>query len=178
MIIPDNDLRLKQVCKPFNFDTGYTMEDGSILSAEKLFYLLKEQMIANKGVGLSACQIGIMTRAFVIGNFTDPDSVISVFNPRIVNMGTDEIVYEEGCISYPGLFLKIKRASEFEVRFSGWDGTAGTTMFKGYTARVFLHELDHLDGITFQRRANRFHLEQGLTQKRKYDRIIKSRLTA
>ena len=171
MIIPGDDPRLKQVCKSFNFDVGYTMEDGSILSAEKLFYLLKEQMIANKGVGLSACQIGIMTRAFVIGNFTDPDSVISVFNPRIVTMHEETVVYEEGCISYPGLFMKVKRPKEFEVRFSGWDGVAGTTMFKGYTARVFLHELDHLDGITFQSKASRFHLEQATNQLKKMNRI-------
>ena len=171
MIIPGDDPRLKQVCKPFNFDVGYTMEDGSILSAEKLFYLLKEQMIANRGVGLSACQIGIMTRAFVIGNFTDPDSVISVFNPRIVTMDSETVVYEEGCISYPGLFMKVKRPKEFEVRFSGWDGITGTTMFKGYTTRVFLHELDHLDGITFQSRASRFHLEQATNQMKKMNRI-------
>ena len=171
MIIPGDDPRLKQVCKPFNFDVGYTMEDGSILSAEKLFYLLKEQMIANRGVGLSACQIGIMTRAFVIGNFTDPDSVISVFNPRIVTMHEETVVYEEGCMSDPGLFIKVKRPKEFEVRFSGWDGVAGTTMFKGYTARVFLHELDHLDGITFQSKASRFHLEQATNQLKKMNRI-------
>jgi peptide deformylase len=114
-----------------------------------------------------------MTRAFVIGNFTDPDSVISVFNPRIVTMGTETVVHEEGCISYPGLFLKIKRPSEFEVRFSGWDGATGTTMFKGYTARVFLHELDHLDGITFQSKASRFHLEQATNQLKKMNRIKK-----
>ena len=175
MIIPGDDPRLKQVCKPFNFDVGYTMEDGSILSAEKLFYLLKEQMIANKGVGLSACQIGIMTRAFVIGNFSDPDSVISVFNPRIVTADKESVVYEEGCISYPGLFMKIKRPKEIETRFFGWDGIAGTMKFRGYSARTFLHELDHLDGITFHKRATRFHIEQGTNQLKKMNRIIKSR---
>ena len=178
MIIPGDDPRLKQLCPPFNFDTGYQMEDGSILSAEKLFYMLKEQMIANKGVGLSACQIGIMTRAFVIGNFTDPDSVIAIFNPRIVTFDKEDVVYEEGCISYPGLFMKIKRPKEIETRFFGWDGIAGTLKFKGYSARTFLHELDHLDGITFHKRANRYHLEQGLTQKKRFDRMIKDRLTS
>ena len=90
-----------------------------------------------------------MVRAFVIGNPDDPASIIGVFNPLIVNYDEETVVYEEGCVSYPGLFIKIKRPRSIRVRYRGWNGEAGTSKFEGYTARVFQHEYDHLQGVLF-----------------------------
>jgi peptide deformylase len=111
-----------------------------------------------------------MTRAFVIGNFSDPASIIGVFNPIILDYDEETVVYEEGCISFPGLFIKVKRPRGIRVRYRGWDGNAGSTRYEGFTARVFQHEYDHLNGITFQQRANRFHLEQAKKFKEKVDK--------
>ena len=171
-LLKGNDPLLKETCPEFNFETGYTMEDGTVIMGKQLYELLRDKMIENKGVGLSACQLGIMTRVFVIGNPSDPDSVIGVFNPRIVDYDEETVSYEEGCLSYPGLFVKIKRPRGIRVRYRGWDGEAGTTRYEGYTARVFQHEYDHLNGITFHSRANRFHLEQALNFKKKADKRI------
>ena len=169
-LIKGSDPRLKEMCPEFNFETGVTLDDGTVLKAKELYELLRDKMIEHKGVGLSACQLGIMTRVFVIGSPTDPASVIGVFNPLIVDYDEQTVVYEEGCISYPGMFIKIKRPRGIRARYRGWDGEIGTARYEGYTARVFQHEYDHLNGITFQSRANRYHLEQARNNKSKMDK--------
>ena len=173
-LLKGNDPLLKQVCPEFDFENGYFVETGVSMDAKDLYELLRDEMIRHKGVGLSAPQLGIMVRAFVIGNPSDPASIIGVFNPLITDYDEEQVVYEEGCVSYPGLFIKIKRPRSIRVRYRGWDGEAGTSKFDGYTARVFQHEYDHLNGITFQSRANRYHLDQARNFKAKADRKMKS----
>jgi len=134
----------------------------------ELFQNLKETMIANRGVGLAAPQCGIPYSVFVMGNPDDPDSVFSVFNPKIVDEASKDIVLgEEGCLSYPNLFVKVKRPKSIKARFSGHDGNVGTLKLDGWTARIFQHEFDHLYGITFQKRASKFHLDQAKNKQKK-----------
>jgi len=165
---------VKQICPEFDFETGYTMEDGTVLQAKELYELLRDKLVEHKGVGLSAPQLGIMTRVFVIGNPDVPSEIIGVFNPMIVDYDEETVVYEEGCVSYPGLFIKIKRPRGIRVRYRGWNGEAGTTRYEGYTARVFQHEYDHLNGITYQTRANRYHLDQARNFKNRMEKKLKS----
>jgi peptide deformylase len=173
-LVKGNDDCLKQACSEFDFEHGYLMEDGTVLHAKELFELLRDKMIEHKGVGLAAPQLGIMTRAFVIGNPASPSDIIGVFNPLILEYDEDKVVYEEGCVSYQGLFIKIKRPRGIRVRYRGWNGEADTVRYEGYTARVFQHEYDHLAGITYQTRANRYHLDQAKNFKAKADRKLKS----
>ena len=173
-LINNKDPRVKQICPEFDFETGYTMEDGTVLQAKELYELLRDKLVEHKGVGLSAPQLGIMTRVFVIGNPDVPSEIIGVFNPMIVDYDEETVVYEEGCVSYPGLFIKIKRPRGIRVRYRGWNGEAGTTRYEGYTARVFQHEYDHLNGITYQTRANRYHLDQARNFKAKADRRLEN----
>jgi peptide deformylase len=122
----------------------------------QLYNDLGETMIENDGMGLSANQIGVRARAFVIR----AEEIIGVFNPKIVYT-SDELIYlEEGCLSYPNLFVKIKRPKFIRVRFTHPDGVTETRKFDGLTARAFQHELDHLDGVLFTKRANGIHLAQ------------------
>ena len=173
-LIKGTDPRLKQTCPEFNFETGYMMEDGTVLQAKQLYELLRDTLVKHRGVGLSAPQLGIMARVFVIGNPDEPSEIIGAFNPMIVDYDEETVVYEEGCVSYPGLFIKIKRPRGIRARYRGWDGEVGTTRYEGYTARVFQHEYDHLNGITFQQKANRFHLEQAQKFKSKAEKKLKS----
>lgn len=127
-----------------------------IMNPIDLYQDLAETMIENNGIGLSANQIGIRTRAFVMR----AEEVIGVINPKIVSV-SDELVYlEEGCLSYPNLFVKIKRPRFIRARFTHPDGKTETRKFDGMTARCFQHELDHLNGITYTKRANGIHLAQ------------------
>jgi peptide deformylase len=173
-LIKGTDPRLKETCPEFNFETGYMMEDGTVLQAKQLYELLRDTLVKHRGVGLSAPQLGIMARVFVIGNPDEPSEIIGVFNPMIVDYDEETVVYEEGCVSYPGLFIKIKRPRGIRARYRGWDGEVGTTRYEGYTARVFQHEYDHLNGITFQQKANRYHLDQAQKFKSKAEKKLKS----
>lgn len=124
---------------------------------------LAETMIANKGLGLSANQVGIPYRVCCItGN-----PIRVMFNPKIVSQSDEQVVMEEGCLSFPGLFIKVKRPATVRVRYTQANGQTITEEFAGLTARVVLHEIDHLDGITFIQRANKFHLEQAKKKRKK-----------
>jgi len=134
----------------------------------ELFENLKETMIAKRGVGLAAPQVGIPYAVFVMGNPDDPDSVFSVFNPRIVDETSKDIVLgEEGCLSFPNLYVKVKRPKSIKARFSGHDGNVGTLTLDNWSARIFQHEFDHLYGITFHKRASKFHLDQAKNKLKK-----------
>lgn len=123
---------------------------------------LAETMLHNNGIGLSANQCGLPHRVFIMYS----DELIPCFNPRIVDMSTETVVMEEGCLTYPDLFVKIKRARRIKVRYTEPNGQTVTRVFEGMTARVFQHEMDHLDGVNYQQRANKLHLEQARKKKK------------
>jgi peptide deformylase len=92
------------------------------------------------------------------------------FNPRIVIPGDEQVTLEEACLTFPELYVKVKRAKTIKVRFQGPDGEVYTKTFSGLSARVFQHELDHLDGIVYYSRANVYHREQAF---KKWKRKLK-----
>ena len=165
------DSSLKQSCPDFDFETGYTLSNGDHVGGLGLFDILRAAMCENRGVGLSASQIGIMTRAFVIGNPSDPDNVIAVFNPRIVDTSPEIETYEEGCLSFPGLYLKIKRPVGIRARYTNQHNVTDTMKFTGFTARIFQHEYDHLNGILYTNRATSYHLALAQKQLRSLDKL-------
>jgi peptide deformylase len=140
---------LREVMPTFDFK-------NPVIDPIQLYTDLAETMREYDGMGLSANQIGVRTRAFVMR----AEEIIGVFNPRVVDASTETVILEEGCLSYANLFVKIKRPKSIKVRFTTPDGETATKTFTGMTARVFLHELDHLDGIAHTSRANTYHLEQ------------------
>lgn len=122
----------------------------------ELYNDLAETMRENEGLGLAAPQVGLPYRAFVMR----AENIIGVFNPRIVDVSSEMVYLEEGCLSYPNLWVKIKRPKKIKVRYTNPNGETETRVFDGMSARVFQHELDHLDGILHVKRANRIHLDQ------------------
>jgi len=164
-LVKDNDPILSQPAQRFDFD-------NPPMDPTELYENLRDTMIANRGLGLAAPQIGIPYQVFVIGNPNDPDSIFSVFNPKIVDEA-NPVVMEEGCLTYPGLFVKIKRSHDIRARFSGHDGKVDTMPMTGYTARAFLHEYDHLQGVTFVKKASKLQLDRAKKQKVKLDRMRK-----
>jgi peptide deformylase len=104
-----------------------------------------ETMEANKGLGLAAPQVGESLYFFII----DIEGHKFVFiNPEIIKKEGKE-TFEEGCLSFPRLFINIKRAKKIELKFQNTEGQEKTIKANGLLARVILHELDHLEGILF-----------------------------
>jgi peptide deformylase len=77
------------------------------------------------------------------------DQYVAFFNPRITSHSKDSVEMEEGCLSFMDLFLKIKRYGEVFVEYEDYTGTTKTAHYTGLTARVFQHELDHMNGIVY-----------------------------
>lgn len=128
-----------------------------------------ETMKHNKGIGLSANQCGLPYRVFVLWS-AEP---LACFNPRVIDQKNEFVALDEGCLSYPHLYLKIKRPSAVKVRYQDAFGETHTTTFTGMTARGFLHEMDHLDGIAFTKRASSVHLNRALNQRKQLERQLK-----
>lgn len=130
---------------------------------------LIETMVANKGLGLAANQCGLPYRAFVLWS----EQPFVVFNPRIVDQSSEFIQLEEGCLTFPHLFVKIKRPKIIKVRYEDAQGETHTEKFIGMTARGFLHEMDHLDGIIYQKRASVPQLNKAMNQRKILERRLK-----
>ena len=97
------------------------------------------------GLGLSANQCGVSERMFVIG--TDEIQVVCI-NPKVTAHGP-MVKDKEGCLSFPGLFLNVDRPHWIEVEFTDEFGEVKAARLEGLSARCFLHELDHLNGIRY-----------------------------
>jgi len=127
---------------------------------------LIETMVHNKGLGLSANQCGLPYRVFVL--WSNPTKVM--FNPVIADVSTEEVTLEEGCLTYPNLFVKIKRPKLVRVRYMDSYGDAHTDKFTGISARCVLHEVEHMNGEVYLSKANKFHYDQAMRQRKKYKR--------
>ena len=121
-------------------------------------------MYDENGLGVAANQVGVPYRIFAMRG--SPENFVC-FNPKIVQYGEMEVVLEEGCLSYPGLVVKVKRPQHIRVRFNTPNGEVLTKQFTGMTARVFQHEYDYLDGIRFYDKANKFHRDKAMKEWKK-----------
>ena len=116
-------------------------------NAAKLAADMLEIMLAGKGIGLAAPQVGILKRLFVVQLTDDIPRVF--FNPKIVGQSEETTKYEEGCLSLPGIYADVVRP--VAIRIHAWNekGKSFTLDADGLLSRVIQHELDHLYGIMF-----------------------------
>ena len=106
-----------------------------------------ETMYDEVGIGLAAPQVGVSLRLMVVGD-DKSGAARALVNPVIAESG-GEVTAEEGCLSLPGIFAPVTRAEWVRLEAQDLDGTPVSIRAKGLTARVFQHEMDHLDGVLF-----------------------------
>jgi len=107
-----------------------------------------ETMYVGDGVGLAANQVGVGKRIFVANPTGEKGKELIVINPRIVNKsGKEKLV--EGCLSLPGLSAEVKRFKRLVVKVQDMEGRENLIHAEGLLARIFQHEIDHLDGLLF-----------------------------
>ena len=122
------------------------------LDRHHLSRVLIDNMIHYNGIGISANQIGIWERAFAMVRDLEHNEVMVCFNPRIVKSYAEEVEMEEGCLSYPELFLKVKRPDRIVVKYEDVEKKTHKMKLQGLASRVFQHEYDHMEGIDFTQR--------------------------
>ena len=149
-------------------------ECSSDLEREKVESQLIDSMKHYQGIGLSANQVGIMERVFVMYSDVKKGEIISCFNPKIITQSDTEIVIEEGCLSYPGLWLKVKRPDGIEVEYEDKNGELQSKAMFGLECRIFLHEYDHMEGTDFTKKVSKIKLDRA--KKRQSKMLKKSKL--
>jgi peptide deformylase len=107
-----------------------------------------ETMYADNGMGLAANQVGINKRIFVMDDSEKMDQPLCYINPEVVE-ARGEVELTEGCLSFPGVYVKIIRPDYVKVKALDRNGKEFYKESVGYGAHCILHEIDHLDGITF-----------------------------
>lgn len=107
-----------------------------------------ETMHKYDGVGLAAVQVGILKRIIVIDIYDEKTPIVKLINPVLVKQKGEREV-EEGCLSFPNKFAKVKRPNEVVVEGLNENGDKVKIKATGLLAQALCHEINHLDGITF-----------------------------
>ncbi|SDR17965.1 peptide deformylase [Pseudovibrio sp. Tun.PSC04-5.I4] len=144
--IPEQCLR--EVCAPIE-----DINDETLKLADDML----QTMYDAPGIGLAASQIGVLKRMFVLDvaerESEEDESVerepMVFINPKITWSSEETSVYQEGCLSIPGVYEDVERPSQVRVSFLGRDGKQQEIKASGLLATCVQHELDHLDGILF-----------------------------
>ena len=133
--------------------------------AEDLFVAMKQF----GGIGLSANQVGLPYRMFVMGGHQDMEDgkARACWNPEILEFSEETIQLSEGCLTYPLMFLKITRPKSIKVKYTDNDGKEWTEDLEGMPSRVFQHEFDHMNGTDFTKLVSKFKLDRAKDKLRK-----------
>ena len=119
---------------------------------KKLIAEMTATLRAHEGLGLAAPQVGQNLRLFIA---EIEHELFVLINPKIKKLSGEEVVMEEGCLSFPGKFLPVKRFEKAKVVALDTNGKKQIIRAKGLLARVLQHEVDHLDGVLFVDRAEK-----------------------
>ena len=173
-LIPPNDPRLLMQIAPFMDDT---LEHFGFQDRKSLSKVMHGNMVKYGGLGLSANQIGLPFRMFVMGGHpqVEEGKVRYVFNPLINDVSPESIVMKEGCLSFPFLFLGIKRPKWVNVRYTDENGEEIEETLHGMPARMFQHENEHMNGYVFTDLVSKLKLERAEISKKKMIKEIKKR---
>lgn len=155
-LLPEGHPQLLDVSDEWDFAI-----DGS---PEELIRNMAKFMTDTGGVGLAAPQIGVKKRIFIMGNFV---KLVVCINPKIISLSDERESDLEGCLSFPDLFMKVKRPANAIVNYYTVSGELVEREVTGMEARVFLHEYDHLLGVTFDQRVGNLSYQMAKEKRRK-----------
>jgi peptide deformylase len=162
------DPRLEQAVDPFDYNTTDPVSTS---------WAMTGLMLGSGGVGLAANQVGLNSSIFVfkpvINRAHSVDGVVTVINPVIME-ASDRVFQEtEGCLSYPGVFLRVSRPWQIWVSYETISQDLNEvvrvqTEYQDFDARCFMHEYDHLIGIQFIDRVSALQRSRSLTKLNKF----------
>jgi len=153
----EDDPILKQSAENWDFENHV---NAAVIEREML-----EVMKASGGIGLAGNQVGLLRRVFVMR--TTDGREFGCFNPWIMVGDNDLITGDEGCLSFPNLWLKVPRHNKITASYLDNAGKPCIIELEGLDARCFQHELDHLNGITFTEHVSDLKLTMARKKQRK-----------
>ena len=149
---------ISKLLEPNNLLLRTTMELSEDCDREKVKQDLIDSMEHYQGVGLSANQIGIPERVFIMYEDVNTRKILTCFNPKILELSKEQILMDEGCLTYPGIWLKVKRPYAVKFEYEDEKGEKHEKEFIGLSSRIFQHEYDHMEGTNFTQRVSRLRL--------------------
>ena len=165
-MIPPSDPRLLMQIAPFVDDT---LKEAGFKDRVELSKTMYDTMVKYGGIGLSANQVGLPFRMFIMGGHPQIDSgkVRSVFNPLINDVSKETVAMKEGCLSFPFLFLSITRPKWCHVKYTDQHGKDIEEVLHGMNARIFMHENEHMNGYVFTDLVSKFKLKRAEEARKK-----------
>ena len=157
-LVKETDSFLKEVPEKFNFENPQ-------VDPEKLQEQLVENMLHHEGYGLSANQISIPVQAF---SMMLDDKPMVVFNPEILEWSEETTYIREGCLSFPGLYVAVERARAVAMKFQAYDGEEQGGSLQDMSAKIFQHEMEHMEGKLFIDNVSGFKLKSAMKKRRIY----------
>ena len=158
-MIPPSDPRLLMQIAPF---LDENLEKLGFKDRVELSKVMYDTMAKYGGIGLSANQVGLPFRMFIMGGHPQIDNgrVRSVFNPLINDVSEETVSMKEGCLSFPFLFLTITRPKWCHVKYTDENGKDVEEVLHGMNARIFMHENEHMNGYVFTDLVSKFKLKR------------------
>ena len=144
---------LEQVSTAWDWKTDAIEHHADL---EKFEHEMIQFMHDEKGIGLAANQIGITKRFFAIGHesFDTISKPAIIYNPKIIKSSKEKVIDVEGCLSFMDVWIKVERPRKVEVQYELSNGQLHMAELDGMESKCFQHEVDHLDGITFNNRVS------------------------
>ena len=159
-LIPPTDPRLLMKIAPFTDDM---LKEFKILDRKELSKKMFKSMSKYGGIGLSGNQVGLPFRMFVMGGHPqiEDGKERAVFNPIVNDVSPETVLMKEGCLSFPFLFLSIKRPKWVNVRYTDENGEEVEEFLHGMSSRIFQHENEHMNGYIFTDLVSKIKLDRG-----------------
>jgi peptide deformylase len=173
-LISPTDPRIKTAIAPFKDEM---LSEYGFKNRKELTNTMFEIMFRCGGLGLSANQVGLPFNMFVFGGHPqlEQGKKVAVFNPVIINASKEEILMKEGCLTFPFLFLNLKRPRKVVAKFEDEDGLPKEAHLDGMMSRIFQHEYDHMFGRLFTERASKMKLKLAYEKVEKQIKKLKKR---
>ena len=175
-LIPPTDPRVQSAIAPFNDEM---LKDEGLKDRKELSEKMFDAMKKYGGIGLSANQVGLPFNMFVLGDHIQLEKGLKMacFNPMIISSSEETNMMKEGCLTFPFVFLNIKRPRKVVVKYEDENGDLQEGHLDGMISRIFQHEYDHTQGRVFTERASKLKLDMAYKKAEKdmarYRRLTK-----
>ena len=158
-LIPPSDPRVQSAIAPFQEDM---LKEHDFKDRKELTESMFECMKKFHGIGLTANQVGLPFNMFVAGGHESVEKGLSLamFNPMIVSASAEQLMMKEGCLTYPYLFLNIKRPRKVVMKYEDAEGKLQEAHLDGMMSRICQHEYDHTIGRNFVEHVSKFKLKR------------------
>ena len=156
---PPTDPRVQTAIAPYTDDM---LKEHDIKDREELTKAMFACMQRFNGIGLTANQVGLHFNMFVAGGHPSIENgkAIAMYNPVLLSVGVEEIMMKEGCLTYPFLFLSIKRPRKCVFKYEDSKGELQEAHLDGMMSRICQHEYDHILGRNFVEHVSKFKLKR------------------